>query len=177
MLFGLNNIIFTEFVAVISSTVPNLIFIVVLYISLMSMLFFHFLFLVLIKLSLERIILEGVFRRHFFGVGRSMRWIRLNKVFYLLLELCLSFVNWHSFGGYLTRVGRDIRFVVIVLVVGWRSSIQMIESVLLKDGYFEHFLFEIIFLVLIIVTDLWKYIGFFLLALVRWSRPFCICAL
>lgn len=49
-------------------------------------------------------------------------------------------------------------------VVGGRS-IELVEPILLEDGKFEHFLLEVIFFVLIVVSNLGEDVGLLLLAL------------
>jgi hypothetical protein len=55
----------------------------------------------LLKLSLNGIVFERVFRRILLAVLLSVGRIRLNKFPYLLLELCLLLVDGHHFAAWL----------------------------------------------------------------------------
>ncbi len=133
MLFELYNKLSTEFIAIVSSTVPNLILVVgnITFISI-SMLFPRFLLFVLVELGLECIVLKWIFGWYFLRISRSMRWVRLNELFYLLLELGFSLIYWDSFCGNLAWINRYIWWWVVV-ACGW-SRIQLVYSVFLKDS-------------------------------------------
>lgn len=122
------------------------------------------LLLVVVELGLEGIVLEGIFGRHLLRVGGAVRRIRLYELLYLLLELGLPLVDWHWFG-----VVRDLAWVCgdVALrgrVIGGRS-VELVESVLLEDGKFEHFFLEVVLFILVVVSNLGEDVGLLLLAL------------
>ena len=49
-------------------------------------------------------------------------------------------------------------------VIGGRS-VELVESVLLEDGKFEHFLLEVVLFILVVVSNLGEDVGLLLLAL------------
>lgn len=132
MLFELYNKLSTELIAIVSSTVPNLIFVVgnITFICI-GMLFAKFLLFVLVELGLECIVLKRIVGWYFLRISRSMRWVRLNELFYLLLELCFSLIYWDSFCRNLAWINRYVWWWVVVIC--WWSCIQLVYSVFLKD--------------------------------------------
>ncbi len=121
--------------------------------------------LVVVELCLESIIFEGVFRRHhFLKVGRLLRRISLNKLFDFLLKLCLLFIdyNFAILGALLADLAlMDSRRsaiycwrIVSPLIIDRWSIRWLIYSTFLEDCQFEHFLFEIILLI-VIISNFW----------------------
>jgi hypothetical protein len=154
MLSGLHKVRVTEFVAVVLVVVPEAFFLLVSLAENCVRVLLQL--LVMLKLSLKRIIVEGVLRGHLFRVrgDRSVRGIRLDKLPNFLLKLgfflvaCCTLARLADLAGSvaawkaLTR-----RRSIVIFVDDW------LYPILLEDREPKHLILEIVLFILVVVVD------------------------
>jgi len=175
MLFELNSKIITELVTVVFATVPDLL-LVLLDVSLsIQFLPLTLLLLVVVKLGLESVVLEGVFWWHLFWVCGAMGRIRFDEFFNLLLELSFSLVYGDGLRRImwnLTGVGRAY-ILRTWIIISRGGRVELIQSIFLENGKLKHFFLEVVLFVLVVICYFWENIRLFFLAF-RCGAAYCI---
>lgn len=193
MLFELNKVKITEFVAVVFVAVPDMLLFWVFNLNFIEhRLGVLFGFIVVMELRFEGVVIKGVLTRHIFGVGRAMRRVRFYEFADFLFELRLLLIEGHHFAGSLRLAMLDGVSLTIAIVVwlasrgsgwlcvnwGWGCMIgrhivvvYLVQSVLLENSQLQHLLLEVVLFVLVVVADLGEDIGIFLLTFAEVSGP------
>lgn len=117
-----------------------------------------------LELRMESIVLKRVFVVVLILLYTLMWWIRLDEFSNFLLKLSFLFVYISCFDISLWSLWSldlahrvAIWYVILVACPWWWGMIglsKLIDPIFLKDGKFEHLIFEIVLFVLIIITHL-----------------------